>query len=99
MKLLGTLFLILNILAFSRATDPSTSPPTPTQSPTTTLKLAPPAPPVWPDQYYAKGRILIPYAHITEPFEAYIDKHVPGKGKSRIDYYNGTTITIQTDGK
>ena len=97
MKPLGTLFLILNVLAFSRAT---TSPPTPaTQSPTATLKLAPPAPPVWPDQYYAKGRILIPYARITEPFEAYIDKHVPGKGKSRIDYYNGTTITIQTDGK
>ena len=96
MKPLGTLFLILNVLAFSRANDPSAPA---TQSPTATLKLAPPAPPVWPDQYYAKGRILIPYAHITEPFEAYIDKHVPGKGKSRIDYYNGTTITIQTDGE
>lgn len=50
------------------------------------------APPVFADQYEARGRILLPYAEIDEPFTAYFD----GQGnKSRIDYYGDLELTVQ----
>lgn len=48
--------------------------------------------PEFADQYEARGRILLPYAEIDEPFTAYFD----GKAnKSRIDYYGDLELTVQ----
>lgn len=40
----------------------------------------------WPDAYSATGSIVLPYAEINEPFEAYIDV---GAKVGRIDFYEG----------
>lgn len=49
-------------------------------------------PPKWDTTYTVKGVLNIPYAEITEPFEAWYDKPT---GRSRIDYYDGTVKTYQ----
>ena len=54
-------------------------------------------PPVWPQAYSAEGTIILPYVPINEPFVAHVDESEVG-GKSRIDYYDGTMKTIQSDG-
>ena len=56
-----------------------------------------PEPPVWPKAYSVEGTIILPYVPINEPFVAHVDKS-DGGGKSRIDYYDGTMKTIQSDG-
>ncbi|XP_046681422.1 cathepsin L-like proteinase isoform X2 [Homalodisca vitripennis] len=54
--------------------------------------------PKWPSAYIVRGMLQIPYAEISEPFEAWYDN---SQGSSRIDYYNGTVKTYQLskDGK
>lgn len=49
-------------------------------------------PPKWDPTYTVKGVLNIPYAEITEPFEAWFDR---SSGRSRIDYYDGTVKTYQ----
>lgn len=49
-------------------------------------------PPKWDEVYTVKGILYIPYAEITEPFEAWYDKHT---SRSRIDYYGGMVKTYQ----
>lgn len=49
-------------------------------------------PPRWDPIYTVKGVLNIPYAELTEPFEAWYDKHT---NRSRIDYYHGTVKTYQ----
>ena len=44
----------------------------------------------FPDAYYAKGTIYLPYGDITEPFEAWVDMN---SGDSRLDTYNGTNLS------
>ncbi|KAG8326222.1 hypothetical protein J6590_047591 [Homalodisca vitripennis] len=41
--------------------------------------------PKWPSAYIVRGMLQIPYAEISEPFEAWYDN---SQGSSRIDYYN-----------
>ncbi|KAF7487883.1 Cathepsin K [Sarcoptes scabiei] len=48
--------------------------------------------PVFSDVYDIKGRILLPYAELDEPFNAYFDAKA---NKSRIDYYGELQLTIQ----
>lgn len=48
--------------------------------------------PKWNPTYTLKGVLYVPDAGIEEPFEAWFDKNT---GRSRIDYYNGTTKTYQ----
>uniref|UniRef100_A0A1B6MLR0 Peptidase C1A papain C-terminal domain-containing protein n=1 Tax=Graphocephala atropunctata TaxID=36148 RepID=A0A1B6MLR0_9HEMI len=48
--------------------------------------------PKWPSAYTARGVLQIPYAEISEPFEAWYDS---SQGSSRVDYYNGTVKTYQ----
>ena len=45
----------------------------------------------FPDAYYAKGTIYLPYGDIAEPFEAWVDIN---SGNSRTDTYNGTNLSI-----
>ena len=40
----------------------------------------------FPDAYYAKGTIYLPYGDIAEPFEAWVDMM---SGNSRLDTYYG----------
>ena len=40
----------------------------------------------FPEKYYVKGTLHLPYAQIEEPFDAWYDG--PNK-RSRIDYYGG----------
>ena len=48
--------------------------------------------PEWPLSYSVQGQIVIPFAEIEEPFQAFYDE---AKGKSRIDYYGGMDKTFQ----
>jgi len=50
------------------------------------------SPPVWSSTYSVQGVLSIPFAEITEPFDAWAD--MAGK-KSRIDYYGGMVKTFQ----
>ncbi|KAG8200213.1 hypothetical protein JTE90_024992 [Oedothorax gibbosus] len=49
-------------------------------------------PPVFGDNYYVAGILLLPYAEIKEPFTAFFDKP---NHRSRIDYYGNTVQTFQ----
>lgn len=49
-------------------------------------------PPKWDPTYTVKGVLNIPYAEITEPFEAWYDANT---NRSRIDYYGSTVKTYQ----
>ena len=51
------------------------------------------SPPVFVDNYNVKGILLLPYAEINEPFQAFYDKN---SGKSRIDYYGGMCSSALT---
>lgn len=42
--------------------------------------------------YTTKGTIFVPYAEIQEPFESWYDEP---NGRSRIDYFDGMTKTLQ----
>lgn len=43
----------------------------------------------WPEKYTAEGKIILPYAEISEPFRAVVDKSV---GMSLLSTYDGTVI-------
>lgn len=49
-------------------------------------------PPKWDPVHSVRGTLYIPYAEISEPFEAWYDSH---SGRSRIDYYGGMVKTYQ----
>lgn len=46
----------------------------------------------FPDAYYAKGNIYLPYGDIAEPFEAWVNMKT---GKSRQDTYNGELMQFK----
>lgn len=48
-------------------------------------------PPVFGDNYYIAGVLLLPYAEIKEPFTAFFDKQ---NSRSRIDYYGSKYLMI-----
>lgn len=54
-------------------------------------KSLPPLP-FFGDTYHVKGVISLPYAEITEPFEAWLNS---ASQSSRIDYYHGQVSTYQ----
>lgn len=45
----------------------------------------------FPDAYYAKGNVYLPYGDIAEPFEAWVNMKT---GKSRQDTYNGELLSL-----
>jgi hypothetical protein len=45
--------------------------------------------------YHVTGKILIPYAEIEEPFEAWYDVSNANNTQSRVDYYDGVMATYQ----
>lgn len=47
----------------------------------------------FPDAYYAKGTIYLPYGDIAEPFEAWVDMK---SGNSRLDAYYGERVGTAT---
>lgn len=49
------------------------------------LTVAQPAPPQWPDCYTVTGNLRLPYAELDEPFTAYYEAN---RNRSRIDYYD-----------
>ena len=49
------------------------------------------SPPTWSNVYTVSGVLMLPYAEIVEPFQAWFDGQ---NGRSRIDYYAGKVILL-----
>ena len=47
------------------------------------------APLQWPEKYTAEGRIILPYAQISEPYRAVVDL---SKGMSLLSTYDGMYV-------
>ena len=47
--------------------------------------------PTWSNVYTVSGVLMLPYAEIVEPFQAWFDGQ---NGRSRIDYYAGKVISF-----